>query len=157
MNTRMNDPHPTTNVDNPEKALILTHPFQRFQVDEEEITDFLDNDHDYDAVFYVGQGNGRTPTPVSTHNPRENTRSRLPPGHSDGHYERGLEETRHGELTVQEAIRLLERYDEVAVGGGMEQHCVSNTVQSLKDVRENLEYVDGVDAEVYFEDEVTYP
>lgn len=133
--------HPTTQ---PEKrALILTHPFERFNADEQEITDYLkEGRHGYEKVFYIPKTGGRVPLPVADiNNPDNNRQSRLPPGFLEGYYERGLEEDSWGELTDQEAEKLLEEYDRIDVGGAQLGHCVDNTLESLVEKRlENERY-----------------
>lgn len=117
-------------------ALVLTHPFKRFNADETEIETFLNKHNGYDKIYYVGKNDGRKPLPVENiSEPDENRQSRLPPAFTEGHYERGLEETEWGELTDEEAHKLLEEHEKVDVAGAQLGRCVKNTFQSLLDKR----------------------
>lgn len=150
--------HMTVEVEdptNPDRALVMTHPFDRFGADEDVIEDFLEEDETYDDVFYIGKNNGRIPVHVSTLNAMENLQSRLPPGFEDGHYEEGLNETSWGSLDDYTAGQLLEGYDEVAVAGAQRDSCVNNTLESLQEVRDSSERY--ASTEVYLEEDVTFP
>lgn len=132
--------HPTVtpeNYDEESKALIMTHPFERFGADEEEIKECLDGQTEFDDVYYVGQSDGRIPVMVDIVGKLEdeNKQSELPPGFEDGSYERGLEEDEWGSLEVEESMYLLDNYDEIAVGGAERDFCVDATLDSLRDIR----------------------
>jgi len=151
--------HLTTDAADPyttDSALVITHPFERFTADEDEIVEFLDGDHRYDDVFYVSQTNGRIPVHVdiADGNDHTNKRSRLPPGFDEGHYERGLEEIEWGSLDAEESQYLLENYDEVAVAGAIREDCVTNTLNSLARVRNTDQQY--ATTELFMEDEITY-
>lgn len=138
------------------KALVLTHPFKRFGANEEEISFMLQNQEQYDDVFYIGQSHGRTPVMVDVISDQDdiNKRSRLPPGFEDGNYERGLHEIQWGEIDEIEAGTLLKQYDEIAVGGASRDSCVQNTMDSLENIRETSELYSST--ELYVDDDFTY-
>lgn len=150
--------HPTTDTTRAgdKKALVLTHPFDRFTADEDEIVEFLEGEHEYDDVYYISQTQGRVPVPVDNAGTPDyhNMQSRLPPGFEDSHYERGLEEIEWGSIHADESEYLLSEYDEIAVAGAVKEDCVTNTLNSLARVR-NTD-VDYSATEVYMEDEITY-
>jgi len=148
--------HPTTQVNKTNSALILTHPFKRFNADEGEIEEFLEDNNRYDDVYYISKNDGRIPSIVNyvEGHPEENLRSRLPPGFENRHYERGLEENEWGELTDEEARQLLEDYDEIMVGGAELGHCVDNTFDSLVEERKQNERFQTVHLD--FEYDVAY-
>lgn len=120
-------------------ALIVTHPTERFGVEENEISNYLgENSGEYDEIFYISSEYHPNPG-ESLHSffPKEGNRSDLPPGFEEGFYERGLKEAeeRTGELDSDEA-EMLEKYDRVDLAGAYKKVCVANTKESLP---ENLE------------------
>jgi putative heme iron utilization protein len=134
------------------KALILTHPFQRFNADEEEIINYLENQNKYDEIFYVSQSCGRIPVPVKTLDSQTNRRSRLPPGFDEGFYEKGLKDNCHGWIQDEDIEDIILEYNEIGLGGASGEACVRNSFKSIESRLEDLD----TDLELYFEEQITY-
>ncbi|MCJ7479281.1 MAG: hypothetical protein MUP63_03850 [Candidatus Nanohaloarchaeota archaeon QJJ-7] len=130
-------------------ALVLTHPFERFGTDKEDMVKKLEEQEFYDDVYYVGVREGYVPVPVQTFEHYENRRSVLPPGHGQELYDGVLEEVEGGSLQAGDVEEVLQGYRFIGIGGAKKGLCPVNTLETVDRLLEGVE--------VEMDDRFTYP